>query len=254
MGKASIPKRGSKGFKRNRASSQIPRIRSWPKKEGILGFAGYKAGLTHGVIVETNKKHPLVGKLRSVTLSVIEVPPMVVVGIRAYKKTPYGVKVAGEVWNEKLPKEISRRIPLPKKMKPEEKMKKIEKEIEELESIRLITCSQPDKVIGVPKKKPEIMEQAIGGAVADQLTKAKELLGKELKISDVFKDGDTVDVFAITKGHGFQGVIKRHGAKLQKRKFEKQRKIGTLGPETPDKVLPTVPAAGQMGYHQEGDA
>jgi len=38
-------------------------------------------------------------------------------------------------------------------------------------------------------------------------------LGQEILVSDMFKVGDLVDVTGITKGRGFQGVIKRHGFK-----------------------------------------
>lgn len=38
-------------------------------------------------------------------------------------------------------------------------------------------------------------------------------LGQELLVSDMFKAGDLVDVCGVTKGRGFQGVIKRHGFK-----------------------------------------
>ncbi len=40
---------------------------------------------------------------------------------------------------------------------------------------------------------------------------AKYEVGDELK-ADVFAAGDRVDVTGISKGHGFQGVVKRHGA------------------------------------------
>ena len=36
-------------------------------------------------------------------------------------------------------------------------------------------------------------------------------VGKLLKAADVFKSGDVVDAVGITKGKGFQGVVKRHG-------------------------------------------
>lgn len=38
-------------------------------------------------------------------------------------------------------------------------------------------------------------------------------LGQEILVSDLFKVGDLVDVSAITKGRGFQGVVKRYGFK-----------------------------------------
>ena len=36
-------------------------------------------------------------------------------------------------------------------------------------------------------------------------------LGKEIKIQDVFVEGDFVDAIGHSKGRGFQGVVKRHG-------------------------------------------
>lgn len=36
-------------------------------------------------------------------------------------------------------------------------------------------------------------------------------LGQEILVSDLFKVGDLVDVSGITKGRGFQGVVKRYG-------------------------------------------
>lgn len=36
-------------------------------------------------------------------------------------------------------------------------------------------------------------------------------LGKEIKVGDVFVEGDFVDAIGLSKGKGFQGVVKRHG-------------------------------------------
>jgi large subunit ribosomal protein L3 len=36
-------------------------------------------------------------------------------------------------------------------------------------------------------------------------------LGKEVKVSDVFTEGDFLDAVGTSKGRGFQGVVKRHG-------------------------------------------
>jgi large subunit ribosomal protein L3 len=38
-------------------------------------------------------------------------------------------------------------------------------------------------------------------------------VGQEIKLIDIFKIGDLVDVTGVSKGKGFQGVIKRHGFK-----------------------------------------
>lgn len=36
-------------------------------------------------------------------------------------------------------------------------------------------------------------------------------LGKEIHVQDVFAEGDFLDAVGISKGRGFQGVVKRHG-------------------------------------------
>jgi len=36
-------------------------------------------------------------------------------------------------------------------------------------------------------------------------------LGKEIRVQDIFKEGDFLDAVGTSKGKGFQGVVKRHG-------------------------------------------
>jgi large subunit ribosomal protein L3 len=36
-------------------------------------------------------------------------------------------------------------------------------------------------------------------------------LGKEIKVQDIFVEGDFIDAVGTSKGKGFQGVVKRHG-------------------------------------------
>ncbi len=66
--------------------------------------------------------------------------------------------------------------------------------------------------------KPEVGHQKKAGDARKKtlkefkLAKAAEMnVGDEVKV-DVFAEGDRVDVTGISKGHGYQGVIKRHGA------------------------------------------
>ena len=112
--------------------------------------------------------------------------------------------------------------------------------------------TQPKLVKGIPKKVPEIREFRIGGgSVEDRIKYAKEILGKELKVNDVVKEGAMFDTIAITKGKGFQGHVKRWGVKLLSHKNSKHRRmIGTAGSWHPNWIQATVPQAGQMGYHQ----
>ena len=77
------------------------------------------------------------------------------------------------------------------------------------------------------------------------------MLGKEIKVDQIFETGASVDVAAITKGKGWQGVIQRFGAKKKQHKSRKSvREVGSLGPISPQNVMYTVPRAGQRGFHQ----
>jgi large subunit ribosomal protein L3 len=153
----------------------------------------------------------------------------------------------GEIWTDKLDPELSKRIPLAKKQK-----KKNWDFTKDAEEIRVLAYTQPKLVTGTPKKTPEISELRIGGgSIEGQITYAKEILGKELKINDVVNEGDMLDIIAVTKGKGFQGAVKRWGVKLLTHKNSKHRRmIGTAGSWHPNWVQATVPQAGQMGYHQ----
>jgi len=102
---------------------------------------------------------------------------------------------------------------------------------------------------GIGKKKPEVSEIHLSGKVEGQFAFSKDKLGKELKLEEVFKEKQFVDVKAVTKGKGFQGVIKRFGVKMHRPKAKKRRIVGSIGPWTPSTVMWTVARPGQMGYH-----
>jgi large subunit ribosomal protein L3 len=172
---------------------------------------------------------------------------MKIAAVRAYQRTAYGLQCVGEIWAEKLDSELARRIPLVKNQK--QKNWDLTNDADE---IRVILYTQPKLVTGTTKKAPEISEVKIGGGtIEDQIKYAKEILGKDLKINDVVKEGDMLDTIAITKGKGWQGTIKRHHVKLLLHKNSKHRRmIGTAGSWHPSWVQATVPQAGQMGYHQ----
>jgi large subunit ribosomal protein L3 len=90
-----------------------------------------------------------------------------------------------------------------------------------------------------------------GGTIQDRLEFGKKLLGKEVKVTEVFKEGGEVDVISITKGKGIQGPVKRWGIKKLKHKSRKTvRGVGSIGPWHPHYVMYSVPRAGQMGFAQ----
>ena len=82
---------------------------------------------------------------------------------------------------------------------------------------------------------------------------SKYEVGDELK-ADVFAEGDYVDVTGISKGHGYQGVIKRHGAHRLKETHGSgpvARQIGSLGATSHmSKIIKGTIGAGQMGNEQ----
>jgi len=253
--KKSAPKHGSLAYlPRGRAKRTVGRIRFWPKvEEGptLLGFMGYKAGMTHIMMVEDTPGSLHLGKEAAHPATILDVPPIIIFAIRAYTKDQYGLHTFSEAWMKSPPKDFDRALVLPEEFNTEENMKKIEEKIEEIAEIRLLAATQP-RLAAVPKKKPDISEVKVdGGSIHEQLKYAKSLLGKTVSITDVFKEGHYLDAIAITKGKGFQGPVKRWGINILPRKSRKtKRGVAAIGPWKPARVLYTVPRAGQMGYHQ----
>jgi len=74
-------------------------------------------------------------------------------------------------------------------------------------------------------------------------------VGQEIKV-DVFEAGDMVDVTGTSKGHGFQGVIKRHGQGRgpETHGSRYHRRPGSMGGASdPARVFPGKKLAGRMG-------
>jgi large subunit ribosomal protein L3 len=235
------PRKGSKAFyPRKRARRIYPRTTSWPDSKEIrpLGFAGYKAGMSHAIMIDNNPNSTTKGQQISRSITVLDCPPISVLGFRCYTNN----KSSFDAFSEKMDKNLSRKLKFPKKTKTvDEQLTKIPKNISK---ISLICNTRPTF-----KKKPEVFEISLGGSVDDQLQYAKEVLGKDIKVSDVFKEGDLVDVSAVTKGKGWEGPVKRFGIKTHGRKAQQMaRHTGSLGQCEPGKVRWTVPQAGQTGY------
>jgi large subunit ribosomal protein L3 len=78
-------------------------------------------------------------------------------------------------------------------------------------------------------------------------------VGGEIKV-DIFEDGQIVDVRGITIGKGFQGVVKRHGFKMQDATHGNSishRAPGSIGQcQTPGRVMKGKKMSGHMGSVQ----
>lgn len=248
MPKAFSPRKGSLAFRpRKRSETLNGRIKNWPEvsKPCLLGFAGYKAGMQHIIYNETDKNSPKKGKDVSIPTTIVEVPPILVYALRAYRMTKVGKKLIGDYYvnDEKILKEA--------KVKDVLTIDKINDVVKEIVELRVLALTSPSST-GIGKKKPEILELGVGGeSIEKKLEYVKSLLGKKVSIEDVFEKGSFVDVIAVTKGKGWQGVIKKYGISLQRRKAtNKRRHVGNLGAWTPAIVEYTAHQAGQMGYHK----
>lgn len=259
IGKPEHPARGSQAFiPKVRAKRVYPRIKSWPETDDVrlLGFAGYKAGMAHVTFIDNSSHSQTKGEKISVPVTILDVPKMRAFSIRIYGKNDRKQNVClAEVRTDKLDKELSRKLSISNKKNPaEEALKKAEERINDAEDVKLTVYTLPKGRFG--KKKPDIFEIAIGGKTAkEKFDYAKSLLGKELTAKDALKSGEIVDIIAVTKGKGFQGAIKRSGAKLQPRnKSDRgERMIASIGPDRPRKVNWRVAMPGQMGFHNRFD-
>ena len=278
MARKSRPRSGSLAFyPRKRAVRETPSFRSFPtvKVSGeeetskALNFLGYKVGMTHILGKDSHEKGATFGQEINIPVTVFEAPPLHVFGIRAYGKTApgkgYGEAALFDVLEEKPAKELLRRISNFKKKavkkakegekKQKEKPEKKAKTVSDLDSAKekvkrivLIAHTQPAKT-GLGKKKPAVTEIALSGNAEQQIAFAKEILGKDLSVSDVFSELEFIDVKAVSKGKGMQGVVKRFGVKMHRPKAKKRRVVGSIGPWNPSTVMWTVPRPGQRGYH-----
>lgn len=114
--KFEAPRHGSLGFNpRRRTRHHKGRVRSFPrddasKKCHLTAFAGFKAGMTH-IVRDVTKPGSKLNKKEIVeAVTVIEVPPMAVVGLVGYIDTPRGLRALATVWANKLDKNTKKRF------------------------------------------------------------------------------------------------------------------------------------------------
>jgi len=249
MPKRHRPRRGSLAFSpRKRARSEIGRTKRDQLAVGrkIQGFAGYKAGMTHLILLDDRPNSLTAGMEIAIPATIIETPPMRVEGIRLYNNTYYGKHPVTEVWAGETAGEGGVMAAIEEEVIKSNGVKKAL-------SLHLIASTQPELVSGVPKKKRELMELKLSGDIKKDFEYAKEMLGKELKVKDVVKEGDFVDVTAVTTGKGTQGPVKRWGVMTQIAKAARSgrgRHVGTLGGWKPRRLRWRVPQLGQTGYQQ----
>ncbi len=263
MPKAKNPRRGSMQYwPRKRAAKAVPKVGAWPTPEQnkaisgarLLGFAGYKVGMTHLHFVDGGKNSLYKGLEVSRPVTVLECPPLLLVTLRFYRMTENGPVVAQDILLPQLAKIIGRRLDLPKKQSGlEEQLKGLD--MGSIADVHAIVATQPS-LTGIGKKVPDLMEMGISGkTVEEKLAYAQTLVGKPIDVASVFSAGIQVDVHAVSKGKGFQGPVKRFGVAIRHHKSEgTKRGPGSLGGwRNQAHVMYRVAHAGQMGYHTRTD-
>uniref|UniRef100_A0A452H973 60S ribosomal protein L3 n=1 Tax=Gopherus agassizii TaxID=38772 RepID=A0A452H973_9SAUR len=114
--KFSAPRHGSLGFlPRKRSRRHRGKVKSFPKDDPskpihLTAFLGYKSGMTH-IVREVDRPGSKVNKKEVVeAVTVVETPPMVIVGIVGYVQTPRGLRTFKTIFAEHISDECKRRF------------------------------------------------------------------------------------------------------------------------------------------------
>ena len=136
----------------------------------------------------------------------------------------------------------------------------VQKKTEEKDGYNAVQLGYQD----VPERKltkPELghLKKAGEGVLKKELKEFRLADCESLNVGDVvtceaFAEGDRVDVTGVSKGHGFQGVVKRHGAAVKRNTHgggPVHRHQGSLGAgTTPGRIMKGRDGAGHMGVDQ----
>ncbi|KDO44096.1 hypothetical protein CISIN_1g016467mg [Citrus sinensis] len=253
------PRHGSLGFlPRKRASRHRGKVKAFPKDDPskpcrLTAFLGYKAGMTHIVRDVEKPGSKLHKKETCEAVTIIETPPLVVVGVVGYVKTPRGLRSLCTVWAQHLNEEVRRRFyknwckskkkaftKYTKKYETDDGKKDIQAQLEKMK-----------KYCTVIRKKAHLMEiQVNGGSVAQKVDFAYGFFEKQIPIDAVFQKDEMIDIIGVTKGKGYEGVVTRWGVtRLPRKTHRGLRKVACIGAWHPARVSFTVARAGQNGYH-----
>jgi large subunit ribosomal protein L3e len=225
---------------------------------------GFKAGMTH-ILREVNKPGSKLHKRETVEgVTILECPPMFVVGLVGYVQTPRGLRTLSTVWTEHLNESVKRRFyknwyRSKKKAfdryaaKVAASTKDVDFELSRLKKhahvIRVLAHTQI-RLVKLRQKKAHLIEiQVNGGDVSAKVDFAKGLFERTVPVDSVFTQNDHIDILGVTKGHGYKGVISRWGvARLPRKTHRGLRKVACIGAWHPARVAFTISRAGQQGY------
>ncbi len=272
--KFEAPRHGSLGFiPKRRTRHYRGRVRHFPRDDKskpvhLTAFMGFKAGMTHCVkYFERREGKKVIKKDIVHAASVIECPPMKVVGMVGYIETR-GLRTLKTVFAQHLDTDVLRRFyknwhtskrkAFTKYAKRHEVAKtdknSVHRDIARIKkyaSVVRVLCATQNRKLNLRQTKANIMEiQVNGGDIAKKVDWAYGKFEQEVTVGEVFEKDECVDTIGVTKGHGTKGVVYRYGVKKLKRKTHRGlRKIGCIGAWHPAAVKWTVGRVGQCGYH-----
>ncbi|XP_065846654.1 large ribosomal subunit protein uL3-like [Oscarella lobularis] len=265
------PRHGSLGFlPRKRSRRHRGKVKTFPRDDPskpphLTAFLGYKAGMTH-IVREADRPGSKINKKEIVeAVTILETPPIVVVGIVGYTETPRGLRTFKTIFAEHLSVECRRRFyknwcRSQKKaftkaaMRWSQDKEGIDRDFDKIKRyckvVRALAHTQP-KLVKLRQKKAHIMEiQVNGGNISDKVDFIREHMENPVPVDKVFSQDEMIDVIGVTRGKGFKGVTFRWGTKKLPRKTHKGlRKVACIGAWHPSRVGFTVARAGQLGYH-----
>lgn len=273
--KYEAPRSGSLAFlPRRRTRHHRGRIRSFPKDDQkapihLTAFIGYKAGMTHVARHHEKREGKKVIKKDIVEpVTIIECPPMKIVGLVGYVETPRGLRALSTVWAQHIPDELKRRFyknwmnakkkafsKYAQRWQEDEKSKKsIKRDLERIKKycsvVRVLTSTQLSKLNFRQRKAHLIEVQVNGGTVAQKVDWAFGKFESEVSVGEIFNDYEMIDTIGVTRGKGTAGVVKRFGVtRLPRKTHRGLRRVGCVGAWHPSAVKWTVARTGQLGYH-----
>merc|ERR1712087_863558 len=204
-------------------------------------------------------------------VTIIETPPMMVVGLVGYVKTPSGLRGVTTVWAAHMDDSFKRRFyknwTRSKKkactkweqkyaaakdgQEPAEVARRKKLIAEYCDVVRVVAHSMVKKLKNLKMKKAHIMEiQINGGSIEDKIKFGMDLFEKQVPVNTVFAENECIDTIAVTRGHGWKGVVNRWGVtRLPRKTHRGLRKVACIGSWHPARVQFNIAREGQKGYH-----
>lgn len=269
------PRSGSLAFlPKRRTRHHRGRVRAFPKDDAkkpihLTAFMGYKAGMTHVARHHERREGKKVFKKDIVEpVTIIECPPIKIVGVVGYVETPRGLRALSTVYAQNIPDELKRRFYknwrnakknafkhyAKRWAEPSDSKKSINRDLERIKKycqvVRVLVSTQLTKLNFRQRKAHHFEIQVNGGTVAQKVDWAVKKFEGEVSVGEVFNEFEMVDTIGVTRGKGVAGVVKRFGVtRLPRKTHRGLRKVGCIGAWHPAAVKWTVARTGQLGYH-----